>query len=255
MDNAIANDGVVKHIGKSLDLWNTNMLGGKYIQVRCATHIINLVVSDGLDEIGNSVRRVRDVVKWIKASAKRSDEFYKCASSFSRDNGKGLFLDVPTRWNSTYLMLESAEPYEVAFKVYASVNSSFAKDCSLGLPQDEDWVNVRKMIEYLKTFYDFTLLFSGNSYITGHLFFKEMCDIFEVISQLEMSIDEEVVSMAKKMKEKIGKYWSEAEDLNPRMNKLLYIAAVLDPRQKMNHVQSCLTHVMALLEQGHYWHM
>ncbi|KAG6436805.1 hypothetical protein SASPL_101707 [Salvia splendens] len=46
--------------------------------------------------------------------------------------------------------------------------------------------------------------------------------------------------MAKKMMEKLGKYWLEGDELNPNMNKILYIAAMLDPRQKMKHVQHCL---------------
>ncbi|KAL6546944.1 hypothetical protein OROMI_022665 [Orobanche minor] len=50
--------------------------------------------------------------------------------------------------------------------------------------------------------------------------------------------------MAKKMMEKIGKYWLENEDLNPKMNKMLYIDAILDLRQKLDHVETCLTLVL-----------
>ncbi|KAG6430322.1 hypothetical protein SASPL_108386 [Salvia splendens] len=66
-----------------------------------------------------------------------------------------------------------------------------------------------------------------------------MCDIFDLISELEVSDEHEISSMAMKMRVKIGKYWAEDMELNPRMNRILYIAAVLDPRQKMNHVETC----------------
>ncbi|KAL6560939.1 hypothetical protein OROHE_006116 [Orobanche hederae] len=49
--------------------------------------------------------------------------------------------------------------------------------------------------------------------------------------------------MARKMKDKVGKYWLEEEELNPKLNKLLYIAASLDPRHKMKHVDMCLDQV------------
>ncbi|KAL1558187.1 hypothetical protein AAHA92_08682 [Salvia divinorum] len=46
------------------------------------------------------------------------------------------------------------------------------------------------------------------------------------------------------MRVKIGKYWAEDMELNPRMNRILYIAVVLDPRQKMNHVETCFKSII-----------
>ncbi|KAL1549137.1 hypothetical protein AAHA92_17273 [Salvia divinorum] len=73
-----------------------------------------------------------------------------------------------------------------------------------------------------------------------------MSDIFDLISKLELSDDYEISSMAMKMRVKIGKYWAEDMELNPRMNMILYIAAVLDPRQKMNHVETCFKSIERL---------
>ncbi|KAL6532650.1 hypothetical protein OROHE_014072 [Orobanche hederae] len=247
VDNASANDGAVRYISDFLDSRKTNILGGKYLHLRCVAHIANLIVMEGLEEIGLSVIRVREAVKWVKASPKRLDDFNRAVKAFvTQDCGKSLCLDVPTRWNSTYLMLEVAEPFEPAFRCYSTMQSGqFVcdlnkikyKDQPLGPPFDNDWINVRKMMDYLKIFYDFTLLVSGTAYVTAHLFFKEMCAIFEMISDLEISVDEEVSAMAMRMKEKVGKYWLEEKELNPKMNKLLYMAAVLDPRQKLKHVE------------------
>ena len=52
--------------------------------------------------------------------------------------------------------------------------------------------------------------------------------------------DEDIKRMTISMKSKLGKYWLEDEELNPRMNKIMYIAAMLDPQQKMKHMQICL---------------
>ncbi|CAN1188216.1 Putative AC9 transposase [Linum perenne] len=60
-------------------------------------------------------------------------------------------------------------------------------------------------MEYLKKFYDLTTLVSGTSYVTSHLFFKEMCDLLDFINDIVESEDEEIKSMALKMKGKVVK--------------------------------------------------
>ncbi|CAN1229322.1 Putative AC transposase [Linum perenne] len=244
VDNASANDVVVRHMRERFALWGTNILDGKFLHMRCVAHIINLVVSDGLEEIGMSVRRIREAVKWITASSSREEVWKRCTNSMVIECKKALTLDVPTRWNSTYLMLESVEPYASAFRPYEGMLPAFKADLdTIGTPTDEDWVNVRWMMEYLKKFYDLTCLVSGTSYVTSHLFFKEMCDLFDLISEVEQSEDPKISSMARKMRMKVAKYWAEDEVANPRMNRIIYLAAALDPRQKLKHVQKCLSKV------------
>ena len=113
----------------------------------------------------------------------------------------------------------------------------------LGLPKEEDWIEVKKMCGYLEKFYDLTVEVSGSKYVTAHNFFKEMCDLFTIIRRLESQEDDDIKNMAKKMKEKLGKYWLEETELNPDMNKIIYIAAILDPQQKMKHMLTCLKFV------------
>jgi hypothetical protein len=38
------------------------------MQVRCCAHILNLIVSDGLKEIDESIVKVRSAVKYVKSS-------------------------------------------------------------------------------------------------------------------------------------------------------------------------------------------
>ncbi|KAL1540813.1 hypothetical protein AAHA92_25111 [Salvia divinorum] len=72
---------------------------------------------------------------------------------------------------------------------------------------------------------------------------KKLAEVEGNNKELEVSDDHEISSMAMKMRVKIGKYWAEDMNLNPRMNKILYIAAVLDLRQKMNHVETCFKEI------------
>ncbi|XP_073014639.1 zinc finger BED domain-containing protein RICESLEEPER 2-like [Primulina eburnea] len=68
VDNASSNDGAIVYLQKKFDNWGNNILGGKYVHVRCIAHIINLVVQDGLK--GNdehvAISRVREAVRYIR---------------------------------------------------------------------------------------------------------------------------------------------------------------------------------------------
>ncbi|CAN1160635.1 Zinc finger BED domain-containing protein RICESLEEPER 2 [Linum perenne] len=95
----------------------TQFFSGNYLQVCCVCHIINQVVQAGSNKIGISVRRVREAVRWVRASPAR-EECFRFAVAIKKMKCKKMsLLDVTTRWNSTFSMLDTASPYEKAFKV------------------------------------------------------------------------------------------------------------------------------------------
>ena len=181
MDNAAINDLAITHIKSHLDKSNTNILDGRYFHMRCVAHVLNLVVKDGLAEIGISVRRIREAMKWLKSSPKRGTQWDRVVNMLSDriDCKRSLCLDVPTRWNSTYLMLESTVQYEEAFTLFGQMHPIFGEELKkkkhdellIGVIEQEDWINVKKMMEYLKKFYELTLLISATKKPTSHLFF------------------------------------------------------------------------------------
>ena len=77
--------------------------------MRCWAYILNLIVGEGLKEIDASVARVREVVRYVKSSPNRNQTFRNFMERLGMESKSLLCLDVPTRWNSTYLMLETAE--------------------------------------------------------------------------------------------------------------------------------------------------
>nr|GEU54663.1 hypothetical protein [Tanacetum cinerariifolium] len=94
------------------------LLSGEWLHIRCVAHIVNLIVQDGIKHVGKSIESIRCALKWIKKSSTRIEKFDKCARSTRCDSTKSLVLDVPTRWNSTYNMLEVAHEYKDAFARY-----------------------------------------------------------------------------------------------------------------------------------------
>ncbi|CAN1128479.1 Putative AC9 transposase [Linum perenne] len=59
VDNASANDVAICHMREHLRLWGGKIISGRYLHMRYVAHIINLIVQDGLEEIGISIRMVR----------------------------------------------------------------------------------------------------------------------------------------------------------------------------------------------------
>ena len=76
---------------------------------------MNLIVQEGLKEIGEVVDKIREYLKYVKGSQVRKKKFLECVAQTSLDSKRTLRQDVPTRWNSTYLMLASVIYYRRAF--------------------------------------------------------------------------------------------------------------------------------------------
>ncbi|CAL2257258.1 unnamed protein product [Prunus armeniaca] len=104
---------------------NTLMLDGKYLHMRCACHILNLVAKDGLKEFSNSIEGIRNCVKYIHSSPSRLDKFRDFAILESMDIMANIPLDVATRWNATYKMLDGAFKCENVFDRMADENAPF----------------------------------------------------------------------------------------------------------------------------------
>ncbi|XP_050238170.1 zinc finger BED domain-containing protein RICESLEEPER 2-like [Mercurialis annua] len=81
-----------------------------------AAHVINLVVSNGLKEMHDSVKKVRDYRRYIRNSPSRLKKFKDLTAADDKlGTKKSLCLDVATRWNSTSLMLDTACLFQSVF--------------------------------------------------------------------------------------------------------------------------------------------
>src|SRR5436190_6970195 len=85
----------------------SNMSGDfkKYKEAQDEDEILK-EISNGNDDI-NVIPKLRKLIVKIRASPQRKERFDRQSNLYSR-NSLNLILDVKTRWNSTYLMLERA---------------------------------------------------------------------------------------------------------------------------------------------------
>nr|XP_016474492.1 PREDICTED: zinc finger BED domain-containing protein RICESLEEPER 2-like [Nicotiana tabacum] len=217
------------------------MMSGKHLHVICMAHVLNLIVQDNLKEIDVSITRVRNIVRYVRSSSARTLKFKQYCAHVKVEYTKILCLDVPTRWNSTYLMLDTAQNFKKAFDKFHLFDNGFsAYQCShhcedgssAGPLEYGDWVNVRNMIEFLARFHDLTKKVSGSRYITCNSHFKDVSELYCHLKMCLISEDEHLRNMAERMQEKFKKYWGEPE----KMNKIIFISFVLDPRNKFENV-------------------
>ncbi|KAM3360745.1 hypothetical protein P3S68_015599 [Capsicum galapagoense] len=111
------------------------------------THILILIVQDGLKEIDASIKRITQMVKW----------------------------------NSTYLMLDTTQHFETAFNRYDLEDSGLSTYLATNVCEDEsvagvlknyDWQSMRNVVIFLKRFYDLTVKVSGALYVTSNVYLK-----------------------------------------------------------------------------------
>jgi hypothetical protein len=182
VDNASANDGGIVFLRRQLNRTPCNVLKGKFMHMRCAAHILNLIVQDGLKEVDMSIKRVRAAVRYIKNGGNRMVKFKEIVVEEKVDSKAFLKIDVPTRWNSTYLMLKAANVYDKVFIRLGEEDLTYMNDLSeendgVGCPDETDWENSKKMEDFLEHFYDLTKRVSTTLNVSCHTFFHEIAEV------------------------------------------------------------------------------
>ena len=128
---------VVTNLKKGLKNMGGLLMDGQFFHMRCCAHILNLVVSDGLKELHNSIISIRNAIRFARSSPQRLAKFRECIEFSKIEYKKLLCFDVPTRWNSTYMMLDATIKFQVAFEKLANEDSS-------------DWKHAQDFVKFLK---------------------------------------------------------------------------------------------------------
>jgi len=99
---------------------------------RCAAHVLNLGVKQGLQLADDSISKIRELMSKVKNSTRLCDQLQTFCDVKEIKNYKPI-LDIETRWNSTYYMLKRFEQLEPALVLLVVGNNDLR-----GLYPDED---------------------------------------------------------------------------------------------------------------------
>ena len=225
LDNASNNDTATTNLSAKLLSRKNGQFDPKYFHVRCAAHIVNLVVNDGLNQIEGLISDLRNTVKYFKRSPSHLYKFVEVCKDYSIKVGKCLSLDVKTRWNSTYKMLDTCIEYRFAFGYYAQVDQNYAWK-----PTESEWNIYEKIRPILGEMAGATTAFSGSVYPTANVFYPYILKVKIALLKAKNSDDPYLKEMGAAMLDKFDKYWEEK-------NNVMVIATILDPRFKMRYIQ------------------
>uniref|UniRef100_A0A803MBI4 Transposase n=1 Tax=Chenopodium quinoa TaxID=63459 RepID=A0A803MBI4_CHEQI len=200
VDNASSNDVACMHLSRMVR--RTGCINdGKNLHVRCMAHIINLIVWDGIKQHGVCIDRVRNAVNHVKNSPARISRF-KDLRVFS-----GLSLPDGEDLN------DNERP-----------------------PEEEDWKKVQRLTLFLKGFYILTKRISGSHYVTSNRGLSEISYMYNMLNKWDKSGDLNFQAMSIAIKQKFDKYWGNVN----KMNKLIYVASILEPHCKFILVELSL---------------
>ncbi|CAH1451080.1 unnamed protein product [Lactuca virosa] len=139
--------------------------------------------------VKNSINSIRGVIVYVRSSSERSKLFDDCVLK-SKVSCKGsVSLDVPTRWNSTYIMLDTALKFEKAFKRMKQEDPQIEKDLKDKFPSQKDWDNATALSLCFKQFFDATKRMSGTLYVTANMHYHEILGVLASLLEWKQDMD------------------------------------------------------------------
>ncbi|XP_042973043.1 zinc finger BED domain-containing protein RICESLEEPER 2-like [Carya illinoinensis] len=146
----------------------------------------------GLGEIRDIVDCVRDGIKYLVALESRLKQFSEIVKQLQLPSKK-LILDVPTRWNNTYLMVDAAIQFKEVFPRYGDRDRCFE-----WIPTIEEWGQVEHVCQLLAIFNEVTNIVSGSDYPTANLFLSEVWRMNDILGKNSRDENEYIKSMPSK---------------------------------------------------------
>ncbi|PIA61750.1 hypothetical protein AQUCO_00200025v1 [Aquilegia coerulea] len=216
---------VTRRLKESL-FTNDNSLPKQLFHVSCSTYIVNIIVQGGLNEIHHSLENIRTSIRHIRTSKVNLRKFRElCEISGTTFRNLASDICIPYLWNTTYLMLDAAIPYQRTFELF------FYDSILEFVPTTTDWKNAMVARDLLKVFYEASKSFSGLNYVSSSEFCHQLSNICLVLSKYEN--DPSCEGIVGSMKSKLKEYWTE-------ISPVVELAACMDPRYKVTFLEVCL---------------
>lgn len=124
----------------------------------CFLHTLQLAILDGImsqRSVSDMISRSKRVVTHFNHSALACYQLSKIQEELNPPKKK-LIQDVPTRWNSTYYLLQRLLEVKNAIVLYATEHN-------IPIPTANEWRLMEKVVRLLQPFEEYTKLLSSNN--------------------------------------------------------------------------------------------
>ena len=197
----------------------------------CVAHTIQLSINVGLQipEIAELLTRCRRLLNHFSHSVQATETLLaqqKLILDRNARKDKPLYLitDTPTRWNSTFMMLERMHKIHQALDITCKINNM--SEIKLHL---NEWNRIEELLELLQPFYDVTNILSGESYPTVSLVYPIITGLYETLQKKSTKH-----KLNQKLKETVC-HDIQVRYINPieaQEYTTIKLACILDPRCK-----------------------
>lgn len=160
----------------------TNELEWKHFG--CYAHTLNLIVQDALKLAPSVLQNVKLIVAHFRRSSKATSLFLDNQRKAGIAVPRKLLIDVPTRWNSTFFMIQRFTELENFIRATVAV-----LDAELPILLQDDWKLLKQLCIILKPFEDVTRAVSGENYMTASLVIPLTAGLKRVCSKIVQGVD------------------------------------------------------------------
>ncbi|XP_075662921.1 zinc finger BED domain-containing protein RICESLEEPER 1-like [Castanea sativa] len=222
VESSSANNQMVKILDRYLGRRNCHPFREKIFHIRCITHVINLLVKDGLDEIDYFLHNIRKAIKYMSETTKGKQKFEEVVKKLHLE-GKDITSEgVSLRWDSTFFMLRIALELRRQGEAFVDLQSSncvFPMNLSV-----EEWDKAKVVHKCLTFFYDAICSFFGSKCLSTNVYFRKIFYIYFSLGQWPK------IDFANKMADHFVGFFV-------RVEYVYGIVAVFDPRTKFDFVK------------------
>lgn len=251
LDNVSSNTAAVQLIREDKPVFDKWPLGGTLIHTRCMAHILNLLVQNCIAYVKDAIEDLRRIVKKLKITSEKAafEDLRKDDPVLKKKPYPGI--DVKTRWNSTYEMINKCIVLKKIINKYmeGKILKDYDDNVEFSGLSEAKWKTLETMSAFLKPFSVWTHRLCITKIIPNihfcyqivdevweHICNKAFSTFMDIPPNSDDSIDSEILvgHAAETMMQKCNKYFG--------LHKLptaYKLAHVLDPRNKLFYVKYC----------------
>ncbi|EYU24629.1 hypothetical protein ABFS82_04G107400 [Erythranthe guttata] len=231
LDRSYCSQKARENLRNLLPMKNSLTLNGQLVIDSCYARMLSSLAQDAIESMRVTIEKVRHSVKHVEPGEDRTIEeshneiFVKLKQELQHPSTKRLKIDDVTKWDTTYHMLVAA--YEVKDVLSKLEREDPDYKCRIS---EKEWEQVAILCSFLKLLFDAANVLTRPVYPTTNIFSSQVVDIHKEFTEAAAtSSDPFRITLTKPLREKFMRYWESC-------NLVIAMAAVMDPRMKMDYV-------------------